>query len=159
MADAIDEYFIENFPEWDYKPSPHDWRQLGEFNKLAKQFSWPQDRRTTQLEKLKACWQLAMEEEFAGDTLDHFQTLCQDLGISPIPDTVNKCRTALSGVFVNIVDLVQYRRDKRAGGNPKPVTLFHTREELVEYTRSTGRFYPTENARAAMLRVLLVMGQ
>ena len=64
---------------------------------------------------------------------------------------------ALSGVYVNIVDLVQYRKDKSVGRNPEPVTLFHSKEELAEYTKSTKKFYPTQNAKADMLRALLVV--
>jgi hypothetical protein len=61
----------------------------------------------------------------------------------------------LKDVFVNIVDLMQYRTDRqRARGVIKP-RKFRTLKRLKEYSNKTGKYYNKEEAKAGMLRELL----
>jgi hypothetical protein len=153
MADPIDEYFAQ-YPDFNYRPS-HDWRQIGPFNALVKFKSWDQNRRKLEWEELKTKWTTVIEEEYFDSTLPHYQSLCEDLGIEPIPVTVNECKRQLARVYVNIVDLTQYRRDRQSGGMPQPPRLHRNRAELAEYSRAEKKYYPLENATSEMLRVLL----
>ncbi len=106
-------------------------------------------------QEFKDTWAEAVEGEFAEDTLQHYQGLCEELGIEDIPDGINQCKNKLWRVYVNIVDLMQYRKDKRAGRSPPPLTLFETADALAQYTSSEKKWCPVEIAKAEMLRVLL----
>jgi hypothetical protein len=55
------------------------------------------------------------------------------------------------------VDLIQYRKDKRARRNPGELRLFTNTRELMEYSNENQKWYPAETAKAEMLRVLLKM--
>jgi hypothetical protein len=68
---------------------------------------------------------------------------------------VNECKLQLRRVYVNIVDLTQYRRDRRSGGIPQTPRLHRNRNELAEYSKAEKKYYPLENAKSEMLRVLL----
>jgi hypothetical protein len=153
MADPIAQYFAQ-YPEFNYHPSP-DWRQKGAFGALAGLKGWDQYTRKLEYDKLKATWTTFVEAEYSGSTLQHYQNLCDDLGINPIPGSVNECKRQLAGVFVNIVDLTQYRMDTRAGGWVSRPLLHRDLEALKNYSNKEQKWYPTENARSEMLRVLL----
>jgi hypothetical protein len=148
------EAFFARFPSFSYEPSP-DWRQLDPFNHLAKHFRWSKNRRNSEYDRLKSTWTEVVESEFSGSSISHYQSLCKDLDIDPIPDSVTECKTALREVFVNIVDLVQYRKDRQQRrGASKPRT-FRTLGQLKQYASNTGKYYNKENAKAEMLRELL----
>ena len=153
MADPIAQYFAE-FPEFDYRPQ-RDWRQIGPFNALAYQRGWNQERRKAEYDNLKASWTNAIEAEFADSSLERYQNLCIELKLDTIPNSVKECKRVLSRVNVNIVDLMQYRKDRRDGLDPEPVLLFDSAQELQEYTMESKKWYPADTARAEMLRVLL----
>jgi hypothetical protein len=87
--------------------------------------------------------------------LSHYQTLCEDLDIYPIPETITACKTALKAVYVNIVDLVQYRRERRNGTINETVRRFGSLEQLKDYSSQNQKWYPKATAKAEMLRVLL----
>ena len=148
--DPIDKYF-SRFRDFQYKPS-RDWRQLGPFNALAKHRHWDVNKKKKEFRRLQQAWTEAVESEFGGSTIDHYQSLCEDLEIDPIPETVTECKSELRAVFVNIVDLMQYRRNGRRGRKPE---LFGTVEELRIYSVAHKKFYSKENAKAEMLRELL----
>lgn len=154
MSDPIDSYF-ERYPDFDYHHSTTDWRQIGAFNALAAHLRWNKDRRQAEWDEFKSLWTSVVEREFQESSLDHYQSLCEDLGIDPIPESTTACKRELSQVYVNIVDLVQYRKDKRAGRFAEPPQLFDSLEELSEYSISSRKWYPRQNAKAEMLRELL----
>jgi hypothetical protein len=155
MSDPISEYFAQ-FPDFEFRPSLDDWRQIGAFNALAQKKHWPQEFRKQEFEEFKATWTSIVEAEFAEDTtLPHYQSLCRDLRVDPIPDSITGCKNELATIYVNIVDLVQYRRNKREGRRLRPVRLFNNLQELREYTFAQQKWYPRETAKAEMLRELL----
>jgi hypothetical protein len=159
MSDLIAAYFAR-FPSFNYHPSLNDdFRQIKAFNALASHCEWPQSRRKEEFEYFKQTWYNVIEIEFGESSLPHYQSLCHDLGISPAPESVNECKARLSTVFVNIVDLTQFRRERRAGRTHAQITLFNDLEELQSYSSKNQKWYPKEAAKAEMLRVLLKVMQ
>lgn len=96
-----------------------------------------------------------MESEFSGFSLSHYQSLCEDLDITPIPKTVGECKALLRGVFVNIVDLMQYRTDRHRRRAARKPEKFRTLRQLRKYCQETGKYYSKKEAKAETLRVLL----
>jgi hypothetical protein len=100
--------------------------------------------------------------------LDNWQSLCEEVHIDPVPNTIGQCKAvrhalrlrtvqeltcamqAIKGVYVNIVDLV----DSRTRG--KRVDTFHTLAELSEYSQETRKIFPRNQASAGnLLKYLL----
>jgi len=152
--DAIAQYFAR-FPSFNYRPSS-DWRQLGPFNALAKRLKWTDEHRKKEFKKFKRTWTTVVESEFSGSSLPHYQSVCRDLDISPIPDNVTECKAQLKEVFVNIVDLMQYRTDRRHQGRvARKPRKFNSLEQLRKYSEQEGKYYSKQEAKAEMLRELL----
>src|SRR5216110_1793386 len=106
--DPIEAFFAQ-YPSFVYQPSS-DWRQVGPFNALARHCGWSKTRRKSEFKSFKRTWIRVVESEFSGSSLLHYQSLCEDLDITPIPSTMEECKSVLKGIFVNIVDLMQYRK-------------------------------------------------
>jgi hypothetical protein len=153
MSDPISAYFAQ-YPKFSFWPSQSDWRQKGPFNALAMHERWTQAHRLAEFSKLQETWVVFVEAEFSGNTLYDYQQLCGDLGFYPIPDTIDECKEKLSTVFVNIVELVQYRIDLRHGSRPAPLRFFNSAQELREYMEANEKWCPIKNARAEILRAL-----
>jgi hypothetical protein len=152
--DPIAQYFAR-FPSFNYQPSL-DWRQLGPFNALAKRLKWNDEHRKKEFKKFKRTWTTVVESEFSGSSLSHYQSVCRDLDISPIPDNVTECKAQLKDVFVNIVDLMQYRTDRRhQGRGARKPRKFESLEQLRKYSEQEGKYYNKQEAKAEMLRELL----
>ena len=139
-----------------FRPIPRqrkdDWRQLGRFKALARREQWSDDERTEEWGNLQQAWTEVVEPEFEGSSIHHYQQLCDDLEIYPIPETVAECKHELKAVFVNIVDLVHYRKCGRKGPKAK---RFAQLKLLRKYSREEKKCYPKESAKAEMLKVLL----
>jgi hypothetical protein len=148
--DTIDEYFA-SFPLFRYRRTT-DWRQLRPFYTLARQQRWTKREREIEYRRLQEAWTGVVEPEFGGSSLEHYRSLCEDLDIDPIPGSISECKSDLKAVFVNIVDLMQYRRNGREGEKPK---RFHNLKGLKKYSEDCRKYYPKESAKAEMLRELL----
>lgn len=153
MSDPFTEYFAQ-YPSYPYVPE-RDWRQVNAFNGLAMQLNWSQECRDLEYENFKGIWPRAIEGEFAEPTLEHYQNLCEQLRGPPIPQSIKECKKKLYFVNVNLVDLMQYRRDIMLGYEPEPLRFFDTVEELQDYSRNTNKFCPVDVAKAKLLRPLL----
>lgn len=151
--DPIAAYFTR-FPFFKYRPT-QDWRQLGPFNALANRCRWSKERKKREFSRFKETWTAVVEAEFGGSSLEHYQGVCRDLEINPIPDSVDECKKQLKEVFVNIVDLMQYRMDRQSGRTAQRPRMFDTLEELSEYSNTHRKYYNKEEAKAEMLRELL----
>jgi hypothetical protein len=151
--DPIEAYFAR-FPSFSYHPST-DWRQLVPFDNLANHSGWSEKRRKSEFYRFKKTWTQVVESEFSGSSISHYQSLCVDLDIEPIPDSVAGCKTVLREVFVNIVDLMQYRKDCQHGKRASKPQKFRSLKQLSQYTRNEEKYYNKENAKAEMLRELL----
>jgi len=159
MADPIIANFLSQYPGYTYNYSRNDdWRQVKAFNAMAYILEWSQERRQREYQNFKDTWVEVAEQEFEGDSLEHFTSLCEDLKIDP-GQSIRACKEKLRAVNVNLVDLIQYRKEKRAGSNPPPVRIFDSAEELMEYSEKEKKTLPAEAARAGMLRVLLKLGE
>jgi len=155
MSDPIAEYFAQ-FPSFKFQYSSNsDWRQIDAFNALAGIKGWSQDRRRLEWVNFQNAWTHVGETEFGQSRLEHYQEICRDLGIDPVPDSINRCKEQMKKVYVNIVDLIQYRKNKRECKSQGPLTMFDNLEELKSYTEREKKHYPSENAKAELLRELL----
>jgi|SRR5579862_972384 len=155
MTDPISKFY-EDYPDFKYIYSHNDdWRQIRAFHALAQSQRWSRQDRAVEFRRYQATWAALMEQEFSETDLADYQTLCRHLDITPIPDSKNECKRRLKEVNVNIVDLVQYRRDKRAGRYAEKPIIFESEEDLKEYSEKEDKIYPLESARSDMLRVLL----
>jgi hypothetical protein len=148
--DSIDQYFAR-FRRFRYTRTA-DWRQLHPFNALARQQRWTEERRDIEFRLLQEAWTGVVESEFEGSSLDHYKRVCEDLNIDPIPESITKCKKKLRKVFVNIVDLMQYRLNGRRGEKPR---RFKSLRGLKEYSFNCNKYYSKERAKAEMLRELL----
>jgi hypothetical protein len=132
------------YPNFDYIPS-HDWRQHDAFNNLFADTDsvQVQGHRTSALREIQEIWAEIIKEEFKGETLFVYQTMCQQLE-KPVLDSIKGCKAKLQEVNVNIVDFIQYRKDLAADLGPGPITKFDSLEELREYSRKERKALPIE---------------
>ncbi|KAK0203985.1 hypothetical protein DFS33DRAFT_850485 [Desarmillaria ectypa] len=143
--------FFAQYPEFSYDPSGETMKQ---FWAMMRQFGWVRD--DDNINEALSEIQDAIAQQFndiyggnAGD-LGAWQRLWEMVGQGDMPTSISACRAAIEGVFVNICDLVDY-----------PSThswppLFPTEVELAEYSRSSRKIYPKDNAKAGgLLRFLL----
>jgi len=142
------------FPSFNYRPSL-DWRQLGPFNALSKRLKWSTERRNEEFQRFKLTWTTFVESEFSGSSLSHYQSVCWDLDISPIPDDVTECKAQLKKIFVNIVDVMQYRTDRHKGRRARKPPKFQSLAQLRKYSEQFGKYYSKDEANAEMLQELL----
>jgi hypothetical protein len=153
MNDPVSDYFAR-YPKFSFRYSPKDWRQKGPFNALGKHLGWSPKDREEEYPRFKETWKAFVQEVFPRGALSDYQTLCADLRIKPIPNTIDDCKEMLSTVHVNIVDLIQFRIEKRYGSPPTPLIFFENVQKLKEYTDETEKWYPAENGGPEILRAL-----
>ena len=156
MSNPINRFFSERYPEYDYRESQRDWRQIGAFNGLAIELQWSQRFRAERWEAFKSTWIELIEEEFSGTDLYDYQELCRDLDLTPAT-TIEGCREEIEKLYVNIVDLVQYRRDRRRGVSPQRIPQFGSYEELKQYSKEAKKWLPIQTANTEMLKALFKM--
>ncbi|KAK6000072.1 hypothetical protein QM012_004060 [Aureobasidium pullulans] len=138
--------FFDRFPEFNHNPraSIRD-----EFDRLAETQGWTKKETT---KKRIECYNDEFESYFANleleTQLERLQHLCVELEIIP-KDTVTQCKKALSSVHVNIVHLMNARRTKTK------VKKFSSNASLVRYIRKTKEFFPLEEAKCDVIKVLL----
>ncbi|KAJ3491589.1 hypothetical protein NLI96_g586 [Meripilus lineatus] len=127
---------------------------MEQFYELCDLYRWDRDgpQRTEARKGIKAALVLEFNDLFGKDdnSLQTWVELATIIGLSPIPDEVNKCRELVSNLHINIVDLIEH------GRLLERVRVFPTVVELSEYTRSTGRIFPRDHELAGgVLRYLL----
>ncbi|THW23112.1 hypothetical protein D6C86_02026 [Aureobasidium pullulans] len=121
-----------------------------EFDRLAKQQNWPKEV----AERFRA---VCYEDELADFSvaqglttpLKKLQMLCAELCVDDIPPSINKCKEALNKVKVNLVDLMNARRQG------KQVRIFESYKTLSKYTRKKKMYCPKQAAKSEGIRVLL----
>ncbi|KAJ4318332.1 hypothetical protein N0V84_006929 [Fusarium piperis] len=86
--------------------------------------------------KHKVCLATQWTTYIQKGTLEDFQRLCADLGLSGDLGSKTKCRKEIKSVNVNIK---QFLRSKN---KPEDVKFFKNRHDLVQYTRRTKSFFP-----------------
>ncbi|EIW60959.1 uncharacterized protein TRAVEDRAFT_166094 [Trametes versicolor FP-101664 SS1] len=84
--------------------------------------------------------------------LDAWQDLCRHLGITDVPSSIKKCKLALKPFYVNLVDLVD---SKRQGIKPR---IFSSESELAGYIQKTSKIFPKAQAKTnPLLRQFLIV--
>ncbi|KAI9446047.1 hypothetical protein H4582DRAFT_1843320 [Lactarius indigo] len=143
------EKFFSRYPEFLFQPSNS---LVKEFDRLCKEYRWK--KKSPSWEAAREQFRSAMKKEFdhryGTDVRDinNWLKLCFVLRIDPAPDTLWKCRTAVLGTHVNLVDLVH--------GSKENVQIFKTEKELSEYTIKTEKYFPKATAKdGGVLRALL----
>ncbi|KAJ5774985.1 hypothetical protein N7457_009881 [Penicillium paradoxum] len=130
--------FFQSFHGFDYdrELSPSQlFTQLQRFN------GW---RRHNPTEKAAwALYQSALEEEVklwfgAEDDLGSWHSLCRALEIKPLPMTCAQGVKSVRGVFVNIIDLLEWARSDK---KQIRVRMFPSLAELRDYTKRTGKIF------------------
>lgn len=64
----------------------------------------------------------------------------------------NKCAKAIRGLYVNIIDLIDWAR---GGGTGAGVQQFQSLKELREYTKRTRKIFPNTMDRSGHRHVVL----
>ncbi|KAL4888093.1 hypothetical protein BDV59DRAFT_148976 [Aspergillus ambiguus] len=72
------------------------------------------------------------------DDITSWHSLCRAVRIEPLPRTCLECEKAVRGIHVNIVDLIDWARNR---ADNSEVQIFKTLEELREYTRTTRKIF------------------
>lgn len=146
----LDDFFA-TYPKFEYNSSAS---ASSEFYRMCDEFDW--DKGNKKREQAYLDFKDALVQQFNDiygtdvNDLTSWRTLCQIVHVSPIPNSLESCREAVKATHVNIVDLV----DTETTG--EPVTVFVSEVDLSQYTISTGKFFPRDNAYAGgLLRYLL----
>ncbi|KAF8879697.1 hypothetical protein BD779DRAFT_1122640 [Infundibulicybe gibba] len=149
--DHLDEFFAQ-YPDFPYNSGES---ATTEYRRMRRHFRWGNSEEG---DIAKQKFQDALTREFnslygqdIGD-INSWRRLCHVIDIQPIPETLFVCREAVRATHVNLVDLVELpRRD--AG---EKVQKYSSVQELSDYTKNTGKYFPKENAHAGgVLKFLL----
>ncbi|KAL7924579.1 hypothetical protein ACQKWADRAFT_271065 [Trichoderma austrokoningii] len=143
--------FFALYNQFDYDPQE---ASRVAYNRLVAFFGWK--KQSKQERKARERFQIAIvgrfEQLYGADEnkLDILQTLCEKIGISPIPGTITSCKKAIKTVHVNIYDFI----DSEQTG--EPVRTFDSLNQFRAYTKKNGKVFPKEDAKDnALLRFLL----
>ncbi|KAJ5157857.1 uncharacterized protein N7482_008957 [Penicillium canariense] len=140
--------FFDGFPGFDYDPTAPI---SEEFKRLGKTQKWKPEAKIW-----KTNWRLCMDAEYhrliggRATSLKHWQLMCDKLGIAGEFTSIRKCKTALSRVYVNIIDLLECWETDRS---PR---LFLNAGQLAAYCKDHHKFFRRNIAKQdKILRVLL----
>ncbi|KDR67098.1 hypothetical protein GALMADRAFT_130478 [Galerina marginata CBS 339.88] len=124
----------------------HNKSATSEFHRLCQALHLPKQSRARKA--ARAAFKDALTEEFNSiygtdaDDLVAWHTLCERIGIAPVPSTLEECRKAVTSTHVNLVDLTT-----RSGH----IRIFSSVEELSEYTMENDKIFPRDNVYAGDL--------
>lgn len=92
----------------------------------------------------------ALREQFArhyghdAGKLEGWQSLCEEVRISVVPNSITQCKKALAKINVNLIDLIDSRR------TGQPLGLFQSKALLMRYTCQGGKhkkMFPKEDSK------------
>ncbi|KAG7120556.1 hypothetical protein HYQ44_005052 [Verticillium longisporum] len=117
------------------------------FEALIRHCRWK--RGTDELRDARAEYQRALRQEVdvwfgREDDIGAWHTLCRAVGIRRPPSTIEECTQVLRNTHVNIVDLIDWGRNRAVGS----VQVFQTRDDLVEYSREHAKIFPVKEVQA-----------
>ncbi|KAI1905671.1 hypothetical protein LOZ12_001707 [Ophidiomyces ophidiicola] len=147
--DPIAKFFAQ-YPAFRYRPEKPI---VAEFYRMCDYFEWDKQsyEKREASRKFKNAMVVKFNNTYGTDVHDIncWHKLCLAVDIDPIPYTIKECKKEISDIYVNLVDLV----DNYSGRKAK---LFDSLEDLREYTKKTGKFFPKESAYAGgVLKYLL----
>ncbi|KAF2633688.1 hypothetical protein BU25DRAFT_416862 [Macroventuria anomochaeta] len=104
------------------------------FNRLAIKEGWSKTQRKKRRHEAIAG---EIEAIYGADTtkLEKWQELCRDVRIEPVPQSITKCKKALGSVYVNLVNLINHRRNRSV-----PVILFPNYQAFRTWTLGGKKF-------------------
>ncbi|KAG6371449.1 hypothetical protein JVT61DRAFT_9470 [Boletus reticuloceps] len=151
LPSPLEAFFATYAPQFQYDTTLSS---VLEFYRLCNKSGWGRDdpRREIAHQKFKDALVQQFNVAYGTDVNDlaSWQNLCHVVRIDPIPDGLDACRDAVYHTFINLVDLVDTKTTH------EEVRLFQSERALSEYTRSTGKYFPSGNAHAGgLLRFLL----
>ncbi|KAK1241096.1 hypothetical protein MKX08_001070 [Trichoderma sp. CBMAI-0020] len=124
------------------------------YSRLVAFLGWKTDSKKER--KARKKFEKALADQFGqlygrdDNKLDVLQILCGKIGISPVPDTITSCKTALKKYHVNIYDYIDSAR------TGEPVRKFTNLRKFQTYTEDSGKIFPKKKAKSnALLRFLL----
>ncbi|KAI0089526.1 hypothetical protein BDY19DRAFT_108811 [Irpex rosettiformis] len=144
----LEEYF-SRFEDFDYDQSQET---IAQFRRLAREEEWTKDEYKEEKKALQTALVLQFNDIYGENETDieAWQELCIAMDIDPMPETVKECKRLFRCTHVNLVDLVDTR------GTGRRVPTYETVDELADYTKKTGKFFPREHAKAGgLLKFLL----
>ncbi|TLS21752.1 uncharacterized protein PpBr36_09443 [Pyricularia pennisetigena] len=145
LTTPLDEFFL-SFEGFEYIPSQPPAKS---FARLEKHQGW--QRGAAAAKKAWNKYQDALDSELQmwygpSDDLTAWHALCRAVGINPLPQSCGQCKKAVHKKHVNIVDLVDWSRNR--GRSEKPVQTFRSVAQLQDYTIATGKIYSKRQAKA-----------
>ncbi|KAF8068586.1 hypothetical protein FPV67DRAFT_1081806 [Lyophyllum atratum] len=116
-----------------------------------------QQYKTRRREFIVGAVQSGFTTQFGGNvsSLQSWKDICWTVGIvgAEALTSIRKCKAALKGTFVNIVDLV----DAASAGCVMTIGVFSSATALGKYIRKTGKIFPKNTAKAnQLLRQFLI---
>ena len=169
----IDKFFtqLSQNTTLEYQP---DMPVKSEFSRICGELGWGQEsqEREDAYENLREALVLEFNHNYGVnvDEFDSWKNICKDIGIKPIPSSLEECREVsdtrrwptyceidfscdlqkVVHTHVNILDLVESKKTH------KKVRVFTSVQDLSNYTKHTERFFPINHAKAGgVLRYLL----
>ncbi|PLB37091.1 uncharacterized protein BDW47DRAFT_126557 [Aspergillus candidus] len=147
--------FFALFHDFTFKPRAS---LIDEFNRLAHLRNWSNKGPVR-----RWMWNFLLRGEFKrlvlraqdgkavpGPVLADWQGLCVEVGVGGEERSIRRCKKALAEVYINLVDLLEYRR------LGTPLKRFPDLGALIRYTRQTGKFVSRELVKGdPMVKVLL----
>ncbi|KZM27873.1 uncharacterized protein EKO05_0004897 [Ascochyta rabiei] len=110
-----------------------------DFNSLFKRLAIQEGMSKTQRRKRRN-QAIAAEMDAAYGTdvtkLEKWQELCRDVKIEPVPQSITQCKKALSKVWINLVNLIDHRRNRNV-----QLIIFPGYKQFCKYTIGDGKAY------------------
>ncbi|KAH8087129.1 hypothetical protein BXZ70DRAFT_899690, partial [Cristinia sonorae] len=125
---------------------------MEEFNRMVRDQGWNKNQRRRQFDHLRNRMVDQFNEYYGNDIddINAWRAMCTVLGISPVPDDLQSCRSIVKKQCANIWDYVEA---KRLGIEVK---RFPTLKNLARYTYKHNKVFPKEHAKAGgVLKYLL----
>ncbi|KAI5847653.1 hypothetical protein DFP73DRAFT_474725 [Morchella snyderi] len=152
--------FFNDYPDFEYNPRAE---AKAEFERLREHKGWlhrPQGRDERNLmnvyRKAREEFFEAFVEDFRaffgeGDDVRDWEYLCDLLGVRPTPRTIEHCKAALRGYYVNIYDLYYYAHTGGRGKLQRHANV----TALSKYSLSKNMLYPLYLAKTTCMKFLL----
>ncbi|KAF4631765.1 hypothetical protein G7Y89_g6362 [Cudoniella acicularis] len=144
----LDSFFL-SFSGYQYDPSIPPAESFRSFRRGLRRWSdwdgYSPDTWKEYEEDIYTRYQAALTQEFnlwfgTEDDIRAWHSLCRAIAIQPLPATCELCREAVRNRHVNIVDLIQWAREREVG----QVKIFETVKELSTYAQLDFNFVSSD---------------
>ncbi|KAH6678617.1 hypothetical protein B0J14DRAFT_583120 [Halenospora varia] len=156
----LDSFFL-SFSDYQYDPSIPPAESFRSFSQGLRRWNdwdgYSPDTWKEYKEDVYARYQAALTKEFnlwfgTEDDIRAWHSLCRAIAIHPLPATCELCEEAVGNRHVNIVDLIQWAREREVG----QVKIFETVKELSAYSYEENKIYRKDQlGQGVVLRHLL----